>query len=206
MSEARPTGDRLDSWKAIAAYLQRDVATVARWEKNLGLPVHRVAGSGRSVFAYPSEIDHWLRAANPGLSPPDAAPEPAPTPGGRPVRSYFWRWMVLGAAALVLAAALAARPRTITADDLRVELTSAGVIARDSEGTERWQHLFPATHRTYVPDGPSNLVQVTGGARPAVYFATHYRERRLGAQPGEASSRSSTSRAACSERFRSPTV
>jgi hypothetical protein len=33
--------DRLDSWKAIAAYLKRDVTTVQRWEKGEGLPVDR---------------------------------------------------------------------------------------------------------------------------------------------------------------------
>src|SRR6185436_10631484 len=34
-------GKRLDSWKEIAAYLTRDVATVRRWEKREALPVHR---------------------------------------------------------------------------------------------------------------------------------------------------------------------
>ena len=38
---ARPPGDRLDSWKEIAAYLNRDVTTVQRWEKREGMPVHR---------------------------------------------------------------------------------------------------------------------------------------------------------------------
>ena len=65
MTESHRGGERLDSWKAIAGYLQRDVATAARWEKGLGLPVHRVAGSGRSVFAYTSDIDGWLRTTLP---------------------------------------------------------------------------------------------------------------------------------------------
>jgi hypothetical protein len=56
---------RLDSWKAIAKYLQRDLATVRRWEKGLGLPVHRVGGAGRSVFAYTTEIDAWLETRTP---------------------------------------------------------------------------------------------------------------------------------------------
>ena len=38
---ARPPEDRLDSWKEIAAYLNRDVTTVQRWEKREGMPVHR---------------------------------------------------------------------------------------------------------------------------------------------------------------------
>ncbi len=38
---ARSPEDRLDSWKEIAAYLNRDVTTVQRWEKREGMPVHR---------------------------------------------------------------------------------------------------------------------------------------------------------------------
>ena len=55
-------GDRLDSWKAIAAYLNRGVRTVRRWEHDEQLPVHRhqhrVLGS---VYAFKSEIDAWQR-------------------------------------------------------------------------------------------------------------------------------------------------
>src|SRR5690349_275815 len=60
MSEDRHSNGRLDSWKEIAAYLNRDVRTVIRWEDK-GLPVHRVPGGKRqAVFAYPAEIDAWL--------------------------------------------------------------------------------------------------------------------------------------------------
>ena len=34
---------RLDSWKEIAAYLGRGIRTVQRWEREEGLPVHRIA-------------------------------------------------------------------------------------------------------------------------------------------------------------------
>jgi TolB-like protein/Tfp pilus assembly protein PilF len=51
--------DLLDSWKAIAAYLNRDVRTAQRWERTLHLPVHRVANS-KLVFAYRSELQAWL--------------------------------------------------------------------------------------------------------------------------------------------------
>jgi hypothetical protein len=44
-------GRRLDSWKEIAAYLERDVRTATRWEA-LGMPLHRIpGGKGTSVFA-----------------------------------------------------------------------------------------------------------------------------------------------------------
>jgi TolB-like protein len=53
----------LDSWKEISKYLNRDIRTCFRWEKELGLPVHRIDHtSPRSkVFAYKSEIDEWLK-------------------------------------------------------------------------------------------------------------------------------------------------
>lgn len=53
-------GDRLDTWKEIAAYLRREVRTVQLWEKNEGLPVHRHFHKRLgSVFALRSEIDEW---------------------------------------------------------------------------------------------------------------------------------------------------
>jgi tetratricopeptide (TPR) repeat protein len=52
---------RLDSWKAIANYVNRSERTVRRWEKDEGLPVHRHQhAKGVSVHAYSAEIDHWL--------------------------------------------------------------------------------------------------------------------------------------------------
>ncbi len=63
--ESTPTNgrasERLDSWKEIAAYLDRDVTTVHRWEKKEGLPVHRhMHDNLATVYAYRSEIDAWL--------------------------------------------------------------------------------------------------------------------------------------------------
>jgi tetratricopeptide (TPR) repeat protein len=51
----------LDSWKEISTYLNRSVMTCQRWEKQLGLPVHRLDGTPKArVFAYPAELDRWL--------------------------------------------------------------------------------------------------------------------------------------------------
>lgn len=51
----------LQSWKEIASYLGRAERTCRRWEKEFGLPVHRMDGSPRaSVFAYKEELDNWL--------------------------------------------------------------------------------------------------------------------------------------------------
>lgn len=64
-ADSRESGpERLDSWKAIADYLGRDVRTVQRWEKEEGLPVHRLPHKKRgSVFAYKSEVDLWYARA-----------------------------------------------------------------------------------------------------------------------------------------------
>lgn len=52
--------ERLDSWKAVAAYLKRDVTTVQRWERREGMPVHRHIHNKRgSVYALTSELDAW---------------------------------------------------------------------------------------------------------------------------------------------------
>jgi TolB-like protein len=56
--------ERLNSWKAIAVYLGREVRTAQRWAKDRGLPVHRLPGGPRPrVFALKSEIDAWMRAS-----------------------------------------------------------------------------------------------------------------------------------------------
>jgi Tol biopolymer transport system component len=58
---APPAGDRFDSWKEIAAYLNREVRTVQRWEKTESLPIHRLPHEKRgSVFAFRSELDEWM--------------------------------------------------------------------------------------------------------------------------------------------------
>jgi tetratricopeptide (TPR) repeat protein len=65
-SASNRTCKRLDSWKQIAAYVERHVTTVRRWEKEEGLPVHRHAHSKLdSVFAYSSELDAWLESRHP---------------------------------------------------------------------------------------------------------------------------------------------
>jgi TolB-like protein/Tfp pilus assembly protein PilF len=54
--------DHLDSWKEIAAYLNREVRTLQRWEKLESLPVHRHQHDTLgSVYAYKSELDEWRR-------------------------------------------------------------------------------------------------------------------------------------------------
>jgi tetratricopeptide (TPR) repeat protein len=54
-------GKILESWKEIAAYLNRNVRTCQLWEREMGLPFHRLDGSPKArVFGYKDELDRWL--------------------------------------------------------------------------------------------------------------------------------------------------
>jgi hypothetical protein len=64
MATSAPSGngERLNGWKEIAAHLGKGPRTAQRWEKEYGLPVHRVGREGGEiVFAFREEIDHWSR-------------------------------------------------------------------------------------------------------------------------------------------------
>ena len=94
-------GDRrLDSWKEIAAYFDRRVRTVQRWEKSEELPVHRLLHEkGSSVYTYVSELEAWvLRRSSPPV--PEEAEDPAPAP--LPPRRLAYRLEPLFQAAAVL--------------------------------------------------------------------------------------------------------
>jgi Tol biopolymer transport system component len=79
--ETRERGTRLDSWKEIAAYLNRDLRTLQRWEKTAKLPIRRLNKPGmRAVFAYTADLDEWLRQQSPDPEAPTDAPAVAPAP------------------------------------------------------------------------------------------------------------------------------
>jgi tetratricopeptide (TPR) repeat protein len=71
--------NRLESWKEIAAYLKRGVSTVQRWEKQEGLPVHRLQhDKGSSVYAYKAEVDAWWHNGHSQLEAGDEEEKQAP--------------------------------------------------------------------------------------------------------------------------------
>lgn len=105
---------RLDSWKEIADYLGRDRRTVTRWEKERGLPVHRIPGQKRAVvYAWPFEIDSWLDSNAAQVSGVDGSTEALSVPPPSPVAAASVRnsrsrrpWLIAAvcAACLVVAA------------------------------------------------------------------------------------------------------
>ncbi len=66
----------LDSWKEIAAYLNRTVRTAQRWEVKEHLPVRRhLHDRLGTVYAYASELDAWWKQRQPQLESTDR-PDP----------------------------------------------------------------------------------------------------------------------------------
>lgn len=144
MSEAR-----LDSWKDIAAYLNRDVRTVQRWEKQEGLPVHRHLHDERSsAYAFTNEIDEWLKDR-------DGARDRAETlPSGRK-RPVWWLAAVALAAlttGIVIWAIMKAPP-------VATPLSSLSIVFGPSERFREW-----GPDMALAPDG-ATLVYVGSDVR-----------------------------------------
>lgn len=105
-------GDRLESWKEIAAYLRRDVTTAQRWERREGMPVHRhLHDKAGSVYAFRTELDAWVRGRR-GGAPEDpnerheATANPAPAPAAKesvPPQSRILAWALAGFFVTVIA-------------------------------------------------------------------------------------------------------
>src|SRR6266436_1632650 len=112
----RPSEDRLDSWKEIAVYLDRDVTTVQRWEKREGMPVHRHLHERMgSVYASRAELDAWARGRNLPAAQENGNDAPSPNPPTPPPRSAIstsrTRWtfvlpLAAAGAALAIGASL----------------------------------------------------------------------------------------------------
>jgi hypothetical protein len=146
---------RLNSWKEIARYLERDLRTVIRWEHDRGLPVHRVPGEGRApVFAYADEIDRWLNHERgrgvegeadrrPGDEPSENAGQMRAGPPPEAPRSFLasprgavWLGLVvLGAATAVLVGVLRPARR---AEPVTVAFEGQKLVAWDSDGRRLW--------------------------------------------------------------------
>jgi len=90
--------ERVESWKDIAAYLQRDVRTVQRWEKKEALPVYRhMHDKLGTVYAYKAELDAWWNNRRPKLEAKEAAEAEQAKKG--------WKWWAVATAAAATVAA-----------------------------------------------------------------------------------------------------
>jgi len=143
-----PTEAALESWKEIAAYLQRDVRTVTRWEKMEHLPVHRHRHLARSsVYAYPSQLDAWRERRK-----PEADDHP---------RRVWWHPVPTFAVALIFAISLVS-----VATGRRVGAAGDAGMQVDNKPQFRQVHIATAVPNTggkLSPDG-EKLAFVSGGS------------------------------------------
>ena len=144
--------ERLDSWKEIAAYLNRDVTTVQRWEKREGMPVHRHQHDKRgSVYALSSELDAWQisrklgleeeqqeRAAEPPTDTEADQPTAAPRVGSRLVLSFGLALLALLTFAYIIG-------RIRQGDAIRPKIKSLAVLP--------FQNLSGDPSQDYFADG-----------------------------------------------------
>ena len=90
MAERNTPQKALESWKQIAAYLERSERTVRRWETSEGLPVHRREHEKQdTVFAYKHELEAWnrLRTKSRGAAEID---ESESFPAGKPADNNLY--------------------------------------------------------------------------------------------------------------------
>lgn len=127
-SASPPSDKRLDSWKEIAAYLNRDVTTVQRWEKREGMPVHRHQHDKRgSVYALAGELNAWAKNRSLQTGETDPVPGPAPpaaagaaSPGAMPWMRLALALAVIVVLGLATASWLVRRPRPIASQPPRI--------------------------------------------------------------------------------------
>lgn len=175
--------DRLNGWKDIASYLGRSTRTVQRWERELELPVRRIAAQhGDIVFALRSEIDDWQRRREVSAKPDrdGEAPEPGPrslTPEQRSAATPRWRsHLPLVATTIVLASLLVAlgiagrrgggmlaqRAEGDTPRPSSWRVEDNQLIVYDQKHAILWKHRFdfPLDHQAYQagPSTPLSLV------------------------------------------------
>jgi Tol biopolymer transport system component len=182
LEPSRPDGaaERLDSWGEIASHLRRSVRAVQRWEKEEGLPIHRLPHAKRdTVWALRSELDAWSRQRELGGVPPadsetlEPQPAPAAVPLARAPRPRSGAaWLAL--AIFALAAGGLGLARLLNGHDLREPGPHLPPVIRplavesDSEGHPSLSPDGRMVVYQRWPTGGELLIKPTGGgpARP----------------------------------------
>ena len=177
--------DRLDSWKAIAGYLNCDVRTAIRWEKERRLPIHRIPGGQRQpVFAWRRELDAWLDGRRGFLDAGEAFPANACEPDsaldtGKPrqiptIATHHLRWRnptmaglaLIGIAALMTLSVIAIRILAARIPARPLQLTGFEQITHD--GAEKQDMLTDGAHLYFSEEHNGRLalmsVPVDGGS------------------------------------------
>ncbi len=146
---------RLEGWKEIATYLNRSVRAVQVWEKESGLPVHRLQNR---VYADAADLDRWRDQQREFPAPEGGVPVIATEPVAPPPRTGQWHVPLL-AALLTLAVATAVGWRLMAQPPTPVEYRVDGRVLSvfDENRTVLWRFTLPT-----APPAEST----TAGGRP----------------------------------------
>ena len=189
-------GQRLTSWKEIAAFVGRGERTVKRWEQSRGLPVRRYPGAANaSVFAYVDEIEAWLR----GHTGEQArVPEVAADRVGLRDPKVTWPlkyWAAAGlpalvvlatAAALAFGALTAAHTRSVRSTSARNHRPSAAANELYVSGLHEWQTRTPAGLARSIADFHLAIARAPDFAKAYAGLAAAYNlQREFSTLPAE---------------------
>jgi Tol biopolymer transport system component len=157
---------RLDSWKEIAAYLGRGIRTVQRWEREEGLPVHRLVHEKRgSIYARREELAAWWESRRLTLaatSPSDAVDAPvAPRLERVTFTTALTSWPALSSDARLIAYVSDAGQDGTTPQIWSQQIGGAALRLTNSE--RQYSHL------SFSPDNTRILFTASDDAGPNVY-------------------------------------
>lgn len=146
-----PERAELTGWSQIAEYLGVSVRTAQVYEREQGLPVHRLPGQKGRVWASTDELDTWklnTRVPSTGHEADFAAPTVPTQP--TPLLAAISRRQVLlpvlaSSGALLLGAAYGlARSGLLKSRPVDWRVTGNTLTVLGDNGRELWHHAFPA--------------------------------------------------------------
>jgi Tol biopolymer transport system component len=158
--------DRLDSWKEIATYLGRGIRTVQRWEREEGLPVHRLAHEKRgSIYARREELAAWWESRRLTLVTP-ATPAAVAVPVAHRLERVTWTSALTSWPALSSDARLIAYVSDAGQDGTTPQIwiqQIGGTAMQLTNGEREYSHL------AFSPDDTRIVFSASDDPSPNVY-------------------------------------
>ncbi len=137
----------LNTWAEIAGYLGVSGRQAQYYEKFDGLPVHRMPGARRRVFAYTDEVDAWKRLL---LAIPQGEDQQRVAPRPRfPRLAWVLSFVLLGAVVVALS-----RMGTVRRRPAAWEVHGNAFVAKDSRDERMWEYVFPKPIREGIARVP----------------------------------------------------
>ncbi|MEJ5369205.1 MAG: helix-turn-helix domain-containing protein [Bryobacteraceae bacterium] len=132
----------LTSWKEIARHLGVTERTAQNWEREHGLPVHRLPGEKGRVYVWEDELDHWQASVHHRRA----------TWGKFRSRPVLVAAATLTVTALILAASLFWWLQTRRGPPARFFLDVRTLVVADDNGRVIWSRTFDEPfHRAVTP-------------------------------------------------------